>query len=692
MKLVTTKGELPLEEDFSFSVEQHSPFFSDQGAATIPSEIPADRQTLSRFGYPDRLGRTSSIVKKLPATLYSGVFQKTGQLIIDSYKDSFTASLALEDSTLYAEHKEKNIRDIFADYIREDFSTIEAWAGHFHNVSRGFHYMYDVHGDPVDQYPVTDDFMVFPVAVNYNEDTDSYLILNRPLGDGASGIIGFNWYSKEITQDGKVVACPEGYAMSAFLKLHRFIELLFAQLGYSVTVNPFATDSILKRLVLLNNTADVICTGKLHYADLVPDITVGEWIDFLLKKFHAQLRVIPSVKEISLVLMEDILSGSWDMDLTGELDGKFEQHFSESSRVVLSSDTSLQGAEPAAKTLEALFEKYKNYIPLNEADFQNIDSLGYQDCLVLRLATGQFYELQRDVLDDTQTPVRVGSNYFTYNRANSLQTEDMQAQDLMPPMVYASNILMPYIGDAINRHTVVAQKEEKEDSQPVMLCYDAGQAAALFYRLGTTQKYNDNGLVWSDQVQDLNAYALYDRFWKQYNELLLNGLVVLKGKIDLDIQSLLKYNLFSLKLFKGQKLLPKFLSYEVGKTIQFNESEFVLVKDYKDKLSDTLPQGIDTALKWELNTSQLDAIKADILAQDSMRFIFSVDYMDSGSFSESVFLGVPSFAGEVTYKVTRSVRITYGVYVLVDGELQEQVQGVAPAVFQTWYDAVPLVP
>lgn len=53
MKLITEHGQLPLPDDLEIAVEQHNPFFSDEGASSVPVTIPATQQALSVLGRPE---------------------------------------------------------------------------------------------------------------------------------------------------------------------------------------------------------------------------------------------------------------------------------------------------------------------------------------------------------------------------------------------------------------------------------------------------------------------------------------------------------------------------------------------------------------------------------------------------------------------------------------------------------------
>ena len=84
MKLITSQGELVLPTDFSFTIKQNSPIFSKEGSQSIPVTLPSSQINFSVLNNPQRTGRNSKYIRKIPAKLEAGVFHKSGQLVIDT--------------------------------------------------------------------------------------------------------------------------------------------------------------------------------------------------------------------------------------------------------------------------------------------------------------------------------------------------------------------------------------------------------------------------------------------------------------------------------------------------------------------------------------------------------------------------------------------------------------------------------
>lgn len=682
MKLVTAKGEFELPADFSFTVELNNAFFSDDGDATIPATLPASRNIFTKLGHPERLGKADKFMRKIPARIEAGVFHKNGQLIIDSVHrhDGVVASLAIENSDLYSQYKEKKLSEILYGLARTDFENVSDWAAYLQDVYRGS--------------VIDSDFDLFPVAVNYKEDDgiEMYQILNEPNLESEEQLKPLIWESKIIDENGVNVVTPEGYSITVFLRFQRFLEILFEQMDYTLVM---PLDGLLSHILLLNNCADTICKGYIKYADLVPDITLSELIEFLNAKFHAQLRVLPESKKAYLLLFEQIIAETHDNDIGAKLDGDFLENFSNSKRVVLSSGTSLEGAAPAAETLDLLLEKYGFYIEMSEAEFNNNNS--NIDALILRKSIGQFYETRRYVDTGEFFYKKIGSCYFKYDRQNSDETEEYNAEDEIPPMVSVAGMLMPYVGDKLNRNTTMNKQEERFDGQKLILCNQ--KRFASWYRYGSILNADSQGIGTYDETnKDLTIYeTFYEKYWKRYNEILLNNTITLTGKIDYSISELMQFNMYALKFYKGQLLLPKTLSYEIGNRISCNESEFILLKNYIDMIVDKKPINPENPilLKWIYNESEMLAIKTHIETggidvPDRSYFLNWLDpfivYTDN--YNTDVFLGIPEYKEEKRYmilrkadfKYSRRVRGEFGGWITLDRSSTFE--------FYTWYDAV----
>lgn len=600
MKLKTDKGELSLPNDFAFEVETTNPAFSDEGDATVPATLPASNENMRLLGYAHRIDRSSRFMKRIPATLSAGAYFKKGQLIVDTIdkNNGIDVSFAIENSDIYSQVKNTGLKEIFKNKVRNFNSVneiISLLTSIYHNAA-------------------TDDFTIFPIAVSSYEDDAGKVIyqysnqmnfrsLNPPTGQ-------LVYEARTVVEDGCVMSVPKGYGVSPFLFLHRMIDILFSLIGYDVVENCFSS-SDLKDIVLLNNCADTIVEGYIDYSDLVPSCTVSQFIQFLQDKFNVVIRVDSTKMQVRAMSVSEVIGNKeYDIDITDITDDdSITMEVDETCRVSLSSRY-FEGGEPAAKTLDELIGKYGYCVAMEDGDFNLLKTLiesGSQnaqchDCLIYRSYTGGFYELQRSLKDGRQLLRYIGTSNFTYDRNNSREIETHSSDDNIPLTVETEDNMLRlycYVGERLHSHTKVKFKTtSRENEQEIMVCWNHKGFGSI------TAKF-----LGEDRPFDLTPYGMYSRFWSGYNDMLLNNRLTLRAKVIYPKTYLLNLDMTKKKIYKNQLLLPVKTTYNVSSKISNGMSEFILIKEYFDGITDENIEFFDkqpsNSLVWHFDDSKL---------------------------------------------------------------------------------------
>lgn len=668
MKLKTNAGELSLPEDFSFEIEKNSAFFSDEGSSSVGATIPATPENLAILTHPTRPNWKSRRAELVPATLSHGIFAKSGQLFVESAsKDGISVALALEDSDFYSRYADTPLKEIFAQKVLTTYSTPQAW----------YNWLFQVYtGD------VVNDLRVIPVAVSKTGD-GKYQVNNEPVSS-SDATWALAHAPRTAIEGDEEINVPEGYGIAPFLLLSAFLSQLFQLCGYTVRNNCFATDDGLNRLILLHNTSDVICKGRIDYSDLVPGKTVSELLEWLRMKFHAQIICNPAATTVDIVLLEDILSGAADYDLTGQQLENLVSSFQRASRVVIRPNTSLEGSTSAAETEDDLIKKYGALVEV--AEYETWPEL----CLVLRKATGRYYlsragltSIHRTGSDGSSSGAAdadLGTNFFTHDRRDTAESEEMSPDDLVPPMVFVHQVLMPYIGERRHRNTSYKESGRDEDQDFIVVEYAGRSAtsgvsnigarsgggrrsegqgsAAGKYFYGTTQKYDNTGTLRTGRY-NITPDGIFERYFRRYDTMLRNGMVKLSGRFDIPVEVLFQWNLYALKMHHGQQLLPVKLTYEVGRQTRCLSAEFYLVKEYADGDQDQGGSFSAPVAKWVLVDTQVTAALATAQAQypdDTLE----VKYDDAYSAGEkAILMGPPLAVGLESMRFNRTVSLGY---------------------------------
>ncbi len=668
MKLITEKGELELHEDFNFEVEMTNPFLSDEGDSTVPATLPSSPNNLKVLDNIHRIDRARRFMKRVPAILQSGVWRKHGQLIIDTInrRAGVSMSFAIESSDIYSQYKNKSLKEITSSRITQ-WNSVDSLVQHLNDIA--FDNLYISADKP--------DYDIFPLAVDKYEsnDTERYQLNNEfVVVQDTPRLIS---EARNVIEGESTISVPKGYGLSPQLYLHRAIDILFEEMGYQVVENCFSAYPY-STLCLVNNCSDTCVKGEIRYSDMYPSCSLSEFIDFLKNKFCVTVRVDSSSHRVWVMMLQSILqSNDYDIDITGLIEDSADIIPEDSSRVVLSSDTSMDGAAPAAETLDELIEKYGDFVLINETQFNNIGTPHQTvfDCLVKRRVTGEFYSLNRNISDGKQVAIRLGTDQFTYDRKNSESSEEYSSTDVVPPVVETDKMFCLYIGSRLHAHTTSMRGDNTSD-QKIIICWSDKKNLNYYYQpQGRLSKYNFGSGTGATKPFSLNPYEMYEHFWSQYNNILLNNKVTVKGFVNYDTRQLAAMDMTRAKLWKGQRLLPVYLSFNVGTKTRCNDSEFLLIKHFADEISDTpLEPVAASSLKWEMryNTGKINEILAyffpiyydaeghnighelppnpgSVIIQNGFEFVKIEDT------ETDVFLSPPKFLGQETARVSRKI-------------------------------------
>lgn len=681
MKLTTQNGEIELPRDFSFDMERSNPLLLDEGDSSVPATLPSSSRNLAAIGHRERIDRAETYDDKMDAVLEVGPIRKHGQLSVDTVhrRKGIDASFYIDNSDLYISSKNKTLKEIFADK-KEVFGEVSAAMEVMQRVYEG----------------ADSDFKVFPVAVSPYEDNGVNVYQwNNRVQNGALV------YETNIHEGDSINSVPPGYGIAPFLRLSRLVELLFYLLGYEVTENCLA-ELPFQRLVIVHNYADCLCnpTVTLFYRDLVPSCTLSDFLTWLNNKFHVQPVVESNSRKVRIVAMETMLAIGADMDITPIVEDDFTVQLNPSKRVVLTPTNSIEGTEPAADTFDQLIEKYGDFAYLNEIEFAQYPTASppVQNSLVLRRATGQFYGVLYD--GDLHKLKLLGTNHFTYDRANSAETEDFSQSDVIPLMLCEGKAgaiwVAPFIGDRKHAHTSYndSATEDKQDIIVVQAVTD--REHFHFYTTATTQpvipyKSPENDKHFMELGFGTTPYDLYETCWSRFNNILLNHPTYLDGRVRFTTGQILGMDMTRLKFCQGQHLLPVSLSAPIAAKQGLTEAKYMLVKTYIGGITDSaiLPSAISEYV-WEVTSNILQVVQALWTSMGGGSNFSEIDVPDTNWGVESHYLvygnysvqyvgeelnpGTPTQGDEVTLTRQAIITIYYQEIIEYEPELSPPVQ------------------
>lgn len=556
MTISTPSGPLEIPQDLEFEIKASHPFFSDEGSASIPVTIPASVHNCAILDYPERVDRKTRYQRESSAIAECGAWRKQCKVITESAGkgSGISMCLALAESEVYAKAQDRKLKDLFASIT---FAQTRNEPQSTTDVYHGWHDLSGYYGDK----PAV---ALFPVASD--GPNGSIYVLNKVSGDHIVAPGG------NVTIGDKTVNVETGYGLAPYIYLGSMIDYAFREAGFGIGANPFLEDEDLKNIVVVHSRADV-CLGAVpssddaagvwivNFADLVPDMTLGELIVWLHDKFGAIVR--SDSGGIYIYLMRDLLTGAPDYDLTPLLVDDETLSYPAPSTIERSADTSIKSAQPAAESLEQLRERFTNCTEVSHVS--SIAGSGLFHVAPL----GKYYHKT----PSADTPTLLGSSSFPYKRKSDLKAENISTDDCFLPSIEVDGVIMPYIGE--RTHVNVGTDQEKPE-QKLQICYafDVLQPDGTTDCCGSSFSYDSTGAAITKRIRQPNgSIALTPHpaltpeglapFWAGYEKILLNGAPEISLECEFPMADLVSINMVTPKLFKGAHVLIKEMTYKV---------------------------------------------------------------------------------------------------------------------------------
>lgn len=554
MNLKLFNGELSLPKDFRFDIATNHPFFSNEGSSSTPTTLPSTPGNRALLNGPDNMNAANRYNRHMRAILSHGVYSKPCRLIVDSasHTGGVTASLALEESEMYAEHQDKKLGDILTilNFHVEISNDAKQMADYYYKTDQN-------------------DFVFLKVAADAedsnNADTTgstrrASVVLNETATSGGNIVMKTTGYTikRDNGNGGKsTISLPKYYGLAPYIKLRSVIRKVFVALGYTVKYSAFDT-SPLSRIVLLHNTADALTSSyfddrygvryfQVAGRDILPSITLGDFIEWLRDKFGAFVSIRNN--EVSIRLLKDILAAPYDYDLSDYLRDEATVQHPDPVMLRIGCQQEIEGSEPAAETLEALRAAYPTLVTCYSV--AQAEGVGLFHIMPL----GKFY-FRNQASDNI---VKVGTDGFDCYREMGVETEEIKSDDVLVPMILHNDEYIPYIGETVRRHVDIDDKDAEAD-QKIMVCYCRNTNSRNF---GTLYNYSPSGAQLSTTYPDLIPEALTTAYWESYRRLKLDSAPTISAKLDIPLHILATMDICTPKLFCGAKVLIQSMKYSI---------------------------------------------------------------------------------------------------------------------------------
>ena len=540
MRLYTEMGEFTLPEDFALEMKTNNPVFTSEGSSSSTFSLPATSENLEAAGRPDRLSRKWAFLNNVECIMQLGAFQLQGHLIVTSCNsEEIGCCFTYDEGSLYAAYKDYKLKDIL-QYVKYYPSTMNM-------ATLAKDTQYEMEHNVL----TSTKFARFPVVVQIAEGLDIMLnMLEDTSDEGGISYGNIIYKARSYTKGDTTINVPEGYGLTAFPYLHHIIEVILKTVGrFNIVRNDFSEEPF-NHLVLVHPVADLMCKGNIAYKDVVPDIKLSDFINWLQDKFGAYITV--NGNDVSIIILDEMLSESPAFDLTPYIDDDLSLEIPEMKHFNIEMDTSLAPAPTANKS--DFLNKY--------GSIQEVSKVPTKTGIYLHTPTGGIYQVINTGIAHNE--VFLGYNNFPFSGlfweqsiGETKKTEDKALGCYQGFPRYEPDPEPLYLGNAVHYNTVIKEEEEKQE-HPLMIAW------AYYWGtwLGSVTGVRGDGTV---IYPGLNPEGVFSRFWRKYNTLHLNLAPDASVTVHIPADELRKLDITKPVLIEHNRAIIKSYTYTVSK-------------------------------------------------------------------------------------------------------------------------------
>ena len=610
MELENEKGIFNLGSD-KISVERTNPLLNDQGSLSLTYPIPRTKTNDYLLGFPSHFERRKKYDIKTDVNIRAGLLNENATLQMTSVdNDKIEATFLLYESTFYAKIKEIKLPQVFEGVERWFDSSSTPVSTRVANIVSLFESIMT----SVDSADLNRDFTIFPVCcdpelsprVGTFESSQATIKIQN-LINGISyyfegGIQKIRMKAKTAhtykDDDNNDITLPIGFGVSPFLRYGYVLRKVFEYFGFTLENNLFDTNGLYRRVTVVNNTQDAIMKGYLIESQLVPDITINDFLDFVREGMNADFFIDVPGKTARIVFLNEVINETPDIDLTAYLKEEPRIEFASASQVRLSIGKSLNLATTAFDTKEEFLKKYPDY---NEGQFA-----GFGD-IYPEFGLNSIYK-RSDWSNENDThklDLLSSMNFDQYSPGEDIESEDHKAGFESPVSIVADDGVAALSSDPINGSYIVldefrrlnsyvvlngVKQTEDQSECPFILSisrFDTYKLVRFGIQTEKTvtpiipglpqQPYDISLLTWDEK-------GLFAKFWQQYDQLLRKSWHTVTAQCRIPAKVLQSWDFTRLKLIHGQPMVANSLKYELSDDPVIDvEVELKTVKIYEDE-------------------------------------------------------------------------------------------------------------
>lgn len=601
-----------LGESAKLEVERTNPFFNDYGESTSPLDIPASDYNRMILGYPDTFGLREKMVATNVSIEDGEYFAQCRQIILSAqHKGNISSSFYINDGSFYSKIQNVKLKSIFKDEMIPGCSSIDQCIDFCRSLIGGSNENYDI----------------FPVLLTDDSGKDTgynYKILNawgdiKQLKDakywrfkdaGGYEYVDAPWawdfclYNKsdamfqgEASRTEYVneipVSLSRGYYISPFIRANYVLKRVFAYFGYELKENFFTRTEPFSKMVLVNNVIDVMVNGHIRIEDLLPDVSVSDFLSVFPKKFLCEFVSDEGTHTADIIFLREVVDSAPVTDLTRQMTEEPTLSYKTASdykRVVL------RAKHQADSDAEDSYDDLKDMLAKNSgAYFDKVDGCFYKDGysgnyhVKSKIGEGsQSYDTGEDDTDtlDVEIPEMIPeTRTLQYRQSANGETITRDMGRYLYIGSYATLNSSMKVATEDN-----SESEEEAVTTPVMLAFPYVSTDGM--PCGTVTAYDihyeyDNRFGPPSHASEEKLYrrifdyalvyngddGIFEKFYRQYDLLLRNSLQELKVKLLLTQSQKQNLASYAKVVIRGVSFFFNKLKFTLGGKSEPTESE-----------------------------------------------------------------------------------------------------------------------
>lgn len=551
--------ELQLPVDFWPELSKTNPFLTEEGSQSIPLTFPSSSHNLKLIGFDYRQNQRLRPRQKIPAIFVDGAVWIKGTLYIEKANEEtgIECTFYLSEGELY--ERIKNLKLTELDWPE--------WEGTGSSMTDKVRFWMSFFSDLLNTDRIDPRFSIVTVETSElmlfdnKDEQDYYLALNELKLQNNGQVTFWAWdeqsYYMEHGEDAPLITAPVGFGVTPFLRLSFVLRHIMQYLGYTLEENPFDNYSSYQKTLLGNNVADAIVDGTIHCSQLLPDISLEEFINAVRNKFG--LEFIVKGTTVKIEFGQVIFQAEPDNDLSHYIRNTSTIEIQEKSAI-----------EIEYQTLTEIPERVRTHRGEATISTRSPETAGrdrviavYNLNKTLKHNVPPEYEaISLDIKD--KTPV-----YWTVKTARFVEEAEG-----------ATYFLTLNIGDVnyLNTSLRIGNDTQEQDNNTLSLIFlleEEGLSSQINKEGDIAYKWKRGYLGWEDEAFTLlaNEYGegkvsaknnMYEVFYKSKDEFYKKANQLIIYEANMDIHIIQRLSILP-KIINGQKVMIERIDYVMGR-------------------------------------------------------------------------------------------------------------------------------